>query len=167
MLRCLFGIAIPVVGIVMGFTHGGGRLSSLLHISEFTVVIGFIVGGLIMAYGFSAPWKMFQCALSLNRDQSLERLRTNVMICEGAAKFALYGGFVGCFLGVVITMGGISGDSAMVGEHFGAAMTGLILGAGIAGIIFQPLKFRFLNTLQEREEVQGGKAEVKDEEVVS
>lgn len=142
-------------------------MASLLHLSEMMVVLGFIAGGLIMAYGFADPWKMFRCALNPSQDQTLERLRTNVMICEAASKFALYGGFVGCFLGVVITMGGIAGDVTAVGERFGAAMTGLIVGAAMAGIVFQPLKFRFLNLLQELEEVQNDKVEAGHEKVVS
>lgn len=166
MLRFLFGLAIPVVGTVMGLTKAGGQVGNLLHISELMVIFGFIVGGVIMAFGPLDACNMFLCALNFSEDQTPERLRRNILICEGASKFSLYGGFTACFLGLVITLGTIAGDVSLVCEKIGAALTGLIVGAGIAGVLFQPLKFRFLSMLNELEESKAEKAYPSHENVL-
>ncbi|MBI2946073.1 MAG: hypothetical protein HYY23_00365 [Verrucomicrobia bacterium] len=167
MLRFFVGLAIPLVGTVLGVTMAGGRVTSFLHLSEMITVLGFIVGGTIMAFGISETHKMLWSALDLSKDRSPERLRRNILVCEGASKFSLYGGFIACFLGVVITMGNLAGDVSRAGEQLGAAMTGLILGAGITGVVFQPLKFRFLGLLSESEDSISENAKRPHEEALS
>ena len=139
----------------------------LLHISEVIIVLSFVIGGMIMAYGALDTRDMIRGALDLTKDPSPERLRRNLVICEGASRFALFGGFVACFLGIIITLGTISGDVSMVGERFAAALTGLVLGAGIAGVFFQPMKFKFLNLLNAANEAKRGDAKENHEQALS
>ena len=166
MIRCIFGIGLPVAGIILGFTLSGGRVGSLFHAAELIIVLGFVLGGLITAYGFSDIRKMISSALT-SGEPSVDRLRVNIMICEGGSKFSLYGGFVACVLGVIVTLAHMGGDVNVTGAHYSAAATGLILGAATAGIIFQPLKFRFLNLLNEREEFKQSKPENQNEKAMS
>lgn len=149
MVRFLIGATIPIGGTIVAFTMSRGKMLDLIQPSEILIVFSFTVGGMIMAYGGADIREMMRGAMDLSKDRSPERLRRNVIICEGASKFALFGGFVGCFLGCVVTMGSVAGDVSTVGHHFGSALTGLVLGAGMAGVFFQPLKFKFLNLLNE------------------
>lgn len=167
MLRCIFGISLPFLGMIFGFALAGGEVVQLLHPPEISIVLGFVLGGLMTAYGFSATWKMFRSALKSSDDASLEQLRKSIMICEGGSKFALYGGLVACCLGVMVTFVKIGGDVSMVGNGLAASVSGLVLGAAIAGIVFQPLKFRFLNVLNEIEESQRTHLEDDHEKVLS
>ncbi len=165
--RFVIGAAIPIIGTLVAFTMNGGKLVTLLHVSELLTVISFTVGGMIIAYGGADIREMLRGALDMSKDHSPERLRRNVLVCEGASKLALFGGFVACFLGIVITMGAIAGDVSVVAEKFGAALTGLVLGAGMAGVFFQPLKFKFLNLLNEVSEQKTKSAPEAHEEALS
>lgn len=149
MVRFLIGATIPIIGTIVAFTMSGGRMMDLFQPSEILIIFSFTVGGMIMAYGGADIREMMRGAMDLSKDRSPERLRRNVIICEGASKFALFGGFVASFLGIVITFGSLGGPVSAVGHHFGASLTGLVMGAGVAGVFFQPLKFKFLNLLNE------------------
>ena len=166
MVRFILGTGIPIIGTLLAFTMGGGHVGALLHMAELVMILSFVLGGMIMAYGAADISEMFRGGAGLGPEQTPQRLRKNVIVCEGASKFSLFGGFVACFLGVVITMGSISGDVSLVGERFSAAMSGLVIGAAITGILFQPLKFKFLNLLNTAEEAQRQNEKPQHEETV-
>jgi len=152
MYKILVGLTISIFGTVLGFSMGHGRLSSLWHPPGMLVVLSFIVGGLSMSHGVSDASAMIRGALNLGSNLTQARLETNLRICEAGTRFAFCGGIVASIMGVIITMSSLGGDVSQVGAFMAASFCGLLWAVAIVGMVFQPLKFKFLQQLHETDE---------------
>ena len=151
MIALLFGILLASVGSLFGYWLGGGRGGYLVHASELLIVASFVAGGVWAAFG---PGNAFHLVADLLRPREGipgERLARNILVCEAASRFALFGGATATLMGFIITLARVGGDTSLVAESFGAALTGLLLGVALAGILFQPLKSHFCALRAERD----------------
>ena len=226
----IIGVIIIFGGSFWGFNHAGGKLSTLIHISEIATVGSMALGSLVimspakvikqifnmsLAIFKGAPFKKsdFEDLLKvmyelfvLGRRNGMIALEEHVMNPDGSSLFKKYPSFhnnhealeffcdglrpivdgrikpdqleplmdksmatvehekhtapfvlskladalpgfgiVAAVLGIVITMGVISGDVSAVGEKIGAALTGTLIGVfmcyGIVGPIATNIEF--------------------------
>ena len=149
-----FGILIAGFGSLLGYSIAGGRGGDLFHISELMVIASFVAGGVWAAFG---PGDAFHLVADLFRPRDgipVERLARNILVCEAASRYALFGGATATLMGFIITLARVGGDAGVFARSIGASLTGMLSGVVLAGIFFQPLKFHFRALREEQDQTR-------------
>ena len=78
----------------------------------------------------------------IHQTEGNEKLRTNILICQAAAKLSIFAGMISAIAGIIVVMMfKIGGDTAVVGQGIATALAGL----------FSAIKCRFLRQIKHRE----------------
>lgn len=142
--RLTIGSSIVLAMLVFGFTSGGGKLSSLVYGEVLAAIVSFIMGSLVLAFGLVKPMQMVSDVFREPEEGYAGRLASHVLICECAARAALFGAAISGLMAVVSVVTGLGGDVSGVGYRLGSAAVAAIYGAVISALVFGPLKRRFL-----------------------
>ena len=113
-MKTIIGFLIALFAFITGFAmdaggHGGGlnygAAGGLLHVSELVSIGGILIGGLIISFGVGDLWNMIiGCFSDTDPYDRYEELRTNILICQAAAKLSIFAGMISAIAGIIITM---------------------------------------------------------------
>jgi flagellar motor component MotA len=117
----IVGTSGVVLSLIIGTLIAGGNPTFFWVLSEWTVVLGMTFFGLLAAFG------------------------TNFLgfSVESGPSYAVGSGVAAFIMGITITCAYIDGPTTEVGAHVAASMTGLVLGSGLALILFPFLASTF------------------------
>ena len=145
MIRYFIGIFLMLLGLLFGYTHAGGKLGDLLHLSELIIIGSVILGAVTCSFGFGRFCGMIWDGIFRSHTIDSARRAANIKICEGASVFSICGGLAAILLGLIITLGSWGHPPDSDAEKLGACATGILWGLFFFVVLFQPLKYRFLN----------------------
>ena len=174
-MKTIIGFLIALFAFITAFAmaaggHGGGlnfgAAGGLLHVSELVSIGGILIGGLIISFGVADLWTMIIGCFSdpepsaivslqpgklIHQTEGNEKLRTNILICQAAAKLSIFAGMISAIAGIIVVMMfKIGGDTAVVGQGIATALAGALIGIMLAGL-FSAIKYRFLRQIKPRE----------------
>ena len=160
-MKTIIGFLIALFAFITAFAmaaggHGGGlnfgAAGGLLHVSELVSIGGILIGGLIISFGVGDLWTMIiGCFSDTGPSERNEKLRTNILICQAAAKLSIFAGMISAIAGIIVVMMyKIGGDTAVVGQGIATALAGALIGIMLAGL-FSAIKYRFLRQIKPRE----------------
>lgn len=160
-MKTIIGFLIALFAFITAFAmaaggHGGGlnfgAAGGLLHVSELVSIGGILIGGLIISFGVGDLWTMIiGCFSDTEPSEGNEKLRTNILICQAAAKLSIFAGMISAIAGIIVVMMyKIGGDTVVVGQGIATALGGALIGIMLAGL-FSAIKYRFLRQIKPRE----------------
>ena len=152
---------ITAFGMAAGGGHGLGEMianinfgaaAALVHITELISIGGILIGGLIISFGVGDLRTMIiGCFSNSDSSKGDEELRTNILICQAAAKLSIFAGMISTIAGIIVVMMfKIGGDTTVVGQGIATALGGALIGIMLAGL-FSAIKFRFLRQIKSKE----------------
>ena len=151
---------ITAFGMAAGGGHGLGEMianinfgaaGGLIHINEFISIGGILIGGLIISFQVEDLWTMIiGCFSDTEPSEGNEKLRTNILICQAAAKLSIFAGMISAIAGIIVVMMyKIGGDTVVVGQGIATALGGALIGIMLAGL-FSAIKYRFLRQIKSK-----------------
>ena len=160
-MKTIIGFLIALFAFITGFAmaaggHGGGlnfgATGGLLHITELISIGGILIGGLIISFRVKDLRTMIiSCFFDTDPSKSDEELRTNILICQAAAKLSIFAGMISTIAGIIVVMMfKIGGDTTVVGQGIATALGGALIGIMLAGL-FSAIKYRFLRQIKSKE----------------
>ena len=159
-MKTIIGFLIALSAFITGFgmAAGGGHginfgaAGGLIHPNEFISIGGILVGGLIISFRVRDLRNMIiGCFSDADPYDRNEELRTNILICQAAAKLSIFAGMISSIAGIIITMMfRIGGDATLVGQGIATSLVGAMIGIMLAGL-FSAIKYRFLRQIKPRE----------------
>ena len=159
-MKTIIGFLIALSAFITGFgmAAGGGHginfgaAGGLLHITELISIGGILIGGLIISFRVKDLRTMIiGCFSNSDSSKGDEELRTNILICQAAAKLSIFAGMISTIAGIIVVMMfKIGGDTTVVGQGIATALGGALIGIMLAGL-FSAIKYRFLRQIKPRE----------------
>ena len=166
-MKTIIGVLIALFAFITGFAmaagggHGLGEMianinfgaaGGLVHITELISIGGILIGGLIISFRVKDLRTMIiSCFFDTDPSKGDEELRTNILICQAAAKLSIFAGMISAIAGIIITMMfKIGGDTTVVGQGIATSLAGAMIGIMLAGL-FSAIKYRFLRQINHRE----------------
>jgi len=138
------GLLLTTGGILIGYTMGYGLLRYLFTPPWFVIIGSFVVGSVVISFGFLQPARMFADAFRGVATLHPRHLQTNTLICECASRAAVFGGAVAFLLGALITCDSLGAGDLIIGANASNALVAPVAGLILSRLLFRPLKARFL-----------------------
>jgi flagellar motor component MotA len=137
----IVGTSGVVLSLIIGTLIAGGNPTFFWVLSEWTVVLGMTFFGLLAAFGTNFLGFSVESIKALVSHRPPNEYYAE--IARQGPSYAVGSGVAAFIMGITITCAYIDGPTTEVGAHVAASMTGLVLGSGLALILFPFLASTF------------------------
>lgn len=141
----LVGVSIILLALLLnGIAAPGFSLSAFLDWPSLVWVLGFVAGGLLMAFSPQTIWGATLSSLTGRQPVEEAELRQYLAVFGRAYQSAWGAGIAGTLWGMMIMLGNLD-DPDAIGPGMAVALMALFYGAMLAELILSPLQQSLLS----------------------